>query len=766
MSNWIVKYRVAFFIISLLLVGISTGFISGNHFVNDFNSFFKEGFQEYKTYRSLKERYQHEDSVLLLVNNDDVLRFSKSLLVSIDTLSHQLENTPYALQVDSILSLPISRSDNDFFTIDYPLQEPKNLTQKKIAEIFDTIKDDSRVLGLNISKDNKTAAILLSVHINGDRIRATKEIMAYVRNVVESQKTKEPTLTIHLLGSVAFQEALLDTFAKDVRNLVPIIGLLGVIILWLLSRSIGALVGGGVVIVFSIIGAIGISGLWGTQFNQTSMLSIVLIFIIGLADCVHINTNFLLNLGLGMQKDVALRESIKHNLRPVFLTSITTALGFLSLNFNDSPPFVVLGNVTAVGVMLALLFSLGVLPFLLSVLPTKKKKLYENFPKIFEAICDFSIRRSRFCVAATVAIIGGSLLFLPQNRINNNEVGYYSASSPIYQSIEYAKDNFSGTQSFYISIQNVETDSVNDTGFLSTIEELMQWLEVQAGVNKVVSYVDILKSLNRSVHDDQEVFYRLPNSEKKANDLLTLYQLSLQNGGAINHYLDLNENVVKVTVLTDQLNNQQLIAMQIAVKQWVREKANGITVEVGGRSLMFAHMGQSVIKSMILGAVTALLTITLIMIIGLRSLRYGLIGMIPNVLPALAVYGYWGLFVGEIDVAAATAFCISLGIVVDDTLHIINKYQLFRMEGLLPEDAINKTMGLVGPALFTTTLVITSGLVVISFSGFGPNETIGMMTAPIIVLALVLDFLFLPPLLVLLDKLAVKKGMIAVRLAK
>ncbi len=758
MSNWIVKYRVTFFIISLLLVSLSAGFISGNNFVNDFNSFFKEGYQEYKTYQSLKNRYQHEDSVLLLVNNNDKnLGVSKSLLVSISTLSKKLENTPYALQVDSILSLPISRSDNDFFSIDYPLQEPKNLTQKKISEIFDTIKNDSRVLGLNISKDNKTAAILLKVRINGDRVHATREIMDHVREVVDIQRLKEPSLTVHLLGSVVFQEALLDTFAKDVRSLVPIVGLLGVFILWLLSRSIGALIGGGVVIVFSIVGAVGVSGLWGTEFNQTSMLSMVLIFIIGLADCVHINTNFLLNLGLGMQKDEALRESIKHNLRPVFLASITTALGFLSLNFNDSPPFVVLGNVTAIGVMLALLFSLGVLPFMLSVLPAQKKKLHEYFPKIFESICDFSLRRSRICVAATVIFIGGSLLFLPQNRINNNEVGYYPESSSIYQSIEYAKDNFSGIQSFYISIQNVETDSVNNTDFLLTIEELTQWLVLQTGVNKVVSYVDILKSLNQSVHDDQKDFYRLPYSEMEANDLLTLYQLSLQNGESINHYVDLNEGALKVTVLTDQLNNQQLIAMQVAIKQWVREKANGITVEVGSRSLMFAHMGQSVIKSMILGAVTALLTITLIMIIGLRSLRYGLIGMVPNILPALAVYGYWGLFVGEIDVAAATAFCISLGIVVDDTLHIINKYQLFRMEGLLPEEAINRTMGLVGPALFTTTLVLTAGLVVISFSGFGPNETIGMMTAPIIVLALVLDFLFLPPLLVFLDRLAVKK---------
>ena len=168
--------------------------------------------------------------------------------------------------------------------------------------------------------------------------------------------------------------------------------------------------------------------------------------------------------------------------------------------------------------------------------------------------------------------------------------------------------------------------------------------------------------------------------------------------------------------------------------------------------MMFAHIGKRNIISMLAGTTIALVLISLIMIIALRSFKLGLVSMVPNLVPAAMGFGIWGIFVGEIGLGLSVVTSMTLGIVVDDTVHFMSKYRRARVEkGYDSEQAVRYAFTSVGRALLVTSVVLIAGFLVLSFSAFKLNSDMGLLTALVIALALLADFLLLPPLLMKIE---------------
>jgi hypothetical protein len=168
---------------------------------------------------------------------------------------------------------------------------------------------------------------------------------------------------------------------------------------------------------------------------------------------------------------------------------------------------------------------------------------------------------------------------------------------------------------------------------------------------------------------------------------------------------------------------------------------------------MFSHIGERNIRSMLTGTALALVLISGILAVALRSVKIGLISLIPNLVPALTAFGLWGFIVGQVGLAVSVVTAMSLGIVVDDTVHFLSKYLRARREqGKSAEDAVRYSFHTVGTALWSTSLILVAGFYILTFSGFTLNADMGLLTAIVIAIALVVDFLFLPPLLMKLDR--------------
>ena len=304
------------------------------------------------------------------------------------------------------------------------------------------------------------------------------------------------------------------------------------------------------------------------------------------------------------------------------------------------------------------------------------------------------------------------------------------------------------------SLPSGEPGGISDPAYLSDVEAFADWYREQPETIHVSVITDTFRQLNRSMHGDDPAEYRLPASRELAAQYLLLYELSLPFGLDLDNQIAVDRSATRMTVATQTLSSNEVIALDRRALQWLADRApNIVSPKSAGFTLMFAHLGRRNIVAMLMGTTIALVGISLVLVFALRSLRLGLASLVPNLVPGALGFGIWGLTVGEVGVSLSMVSAMTLGIVVDDTVHFLSKYRRARRElGCAPPDAVRVAFRSVGRALLTTSLVLVAGFIVVSLSSFELNAGMGKLTALVIALALFADFFLLPPLLMKIDK--------------
>jgi len=453
--------------------------------------------------------------------------------------------------------------------------------------------------------------------------------------------------------------------------------------------------------------------------------------------------SFLHNMRAGQEKQQALKESIRINLQPIFVTSLTTALGFLSMNFSEVPPFRDLGNTVAIGITAAFFLSVFFLPALMSVLPVRVKVQEEHESRAMTLLSDFVIKHRQYLLWGTVALTAILLASASKNEINDEFVKYFSTNTEFRQDTDYLEANMTGIYTMEYSLNSGEENGMSRPDFLADVDKLSKWLRNKEEVEHVYTISDVFKRLNKNMHADNDEFYKLPDSRELSAQYLLLYEMSLPYGLDLNNQININKDSTRLVVTVKNINSQQSIVMEQEINQWIETNTSFASFYVASPNLMFSHIGERNVKTMVGGTLLALFLISLVLIIALRSLKLGLISLAPNLIPATMAFGIWGLYDGNLSIALATAVGMTLGIVVDDTVHFLSKYQ----HNNTPEEAVRYAFSSVGVALWVTTFVLVAGFMVLASSDFGMNSTMGLFTALTIAIALIVDFLFLPALL-------------------
>jgi predicted RND superfamily exporter protein len=469
---------------------------------------------------------------------------------------------------------------------------------------------------------------------------------------------------------------------------------------------------------------------------------------------VHIFNVFLLNYGNGMNKRDALASSLALNMYPIFLTSVTTAFGFLTMNFSESPPFRELGTISAIGVLGALWGSLFILPGLIMLMPFKRHHQAPRLHGLVAAVCDFVIRNNNRVFYGMLALVLIALSALPRMELNDNPIGYFSKNTPVRQASEFVEDNLSGTQIIYYSLDTGRPDGILRPEFLNSTEKFTLWLRDQPEVTNVDSITDVLKRINQILHEDNLAWYQLPRDKSVAAQYFLMYEMSLPYGLDPGNQVSRDKAAMKISVTLKNQKSQGLIAFEDRVQGWFASELPALATRGASHSLSFARIGQRNIESMLSGSFVAVILISLSLILAFRSLRYGLLSFIPNLFPAMVTLGIWSALVTEVNMAASVVFSITLGIIVDDTIHFIGKYiEARRRRGLSSEDAVRYAFSTVGVALVTTSAILALGFLILALSDFTVNSTSGMLVATTITVAIVLDLLLLPTILLKFDHL-------------
>jgi predicted RND superfamily exporter protein len=409
---------------------------------------------------------------------------------------------------------------------------------------------------------------------------------------------------------------------------------------------------------------------------------------------------------------------------------------------------------SAIGVAAAWLLSMTFLPALAAILPARTVVDRSGDTPMIERFGNMVIaNRTKLLVGVGVVAIA-VVSMTSRIQLDDRFVEYFDHSIPFRVDSDFARDNLSGIYQVEFSLGSGESGGVSNPDYLRTVDAFSEWLRAQPEVTHVNTMTDTMKRLNKSMHGDDESWYRLPDGRELAAQYLLLFEMSLPYGLDLNSLINVDKSASRLTVTLGDISSYEMRMVSERAEGWLADNAPAYMQAEGTSSaIMFAYIADRNIRSMLIGTGLAFVLISLTLIFALRSLRVGLISLIPNLTPAAMAFGVWGLFVGELGLAASVIAATSLGLIVDATVHILSKYVRARRErAMTPEDAVRYSFRTVGTALWVTTAVLVAGFAVLAFSSFRVNGELGILTAIAIAIALAIDFLLLPPLLLLFDR--------------
>ena len=398
--------------------------------------------------------------------------------------------------------------------------------------------------------------------------------------------------------------------------------------------------------------------------------------------------------------------------------------------------------------------SVTFLPALLSLLPLRTPAAKRHNDPAMAAIAELVVRHRTLLLWGSVAVVITLLAAIPRNELNDVLSHFLDESVELRQDMDFLDENLSGNTTLEYSLVSSGPGEIAEPAFLADVSAFADWYRAQPETRHVRVISDTFHALNMNMHGDDPTAYRLPASRELASQYLILYELSLPFGLDLNNQIDVSKSATRMTVTVKTLSSREVLELNARAEAWLDDHApHVLRAEGSGLALMFAHIGQRNIRAMLVGTIIAFLGVSVILIAFFRSLRLGLVSLVPNFVPGVMGFGIWGLTVGEVGLALSVVMAMTIGIVVDDTVHFLSKYRHARREhGYTPDDAVRYTFQKVGRALFTTTAILVSGFLVLGLSEFFPTSQMGQLTTVVIALALVADFVLLPPLLMAVDR--------------
>jgi len=754
-AEFVIRFKwltVLLSIVWVMLMGAGAQYLT---FINDYRVFFGDDNPELIAFENIQDTYSRSDNAMLLLVPKDGKVFTRPTLQAVAWLTERAWETPYSTRVESITNYQHTSAVEDDLLVEDLTFEPGKLSDEDLLRIRDIALTEPVLVNRLISPGAQVTGVNINIELPGvDPVVENPEVVVFIRELREEFREKFPDIEVRLTGIVMMNQAFPEAMVYDMSTLFPLMLLIFIVVLYFWVRGFAGTVATFMIIMFSIAGAMGLAGWFGIALTPPSFSAIMIIPTMAIADSVHVLMNYVLAMRHGETKHDAMVDSIRINMQPVFLTSVTTAIGFLSMNFSDAPPFRDLGNIVAMGVMIAFVLSVTFLPAISMILPGRQKVEDTTSSVMMRRFAEFVIaKRTKLLVFMSIACLV-LISFVPKNELNDDFVKYFSERIEFRRDADFASKNLSGLYLLNYSLESGEDGGVSEPAFQQKIEEFANWFREQPEIIHVNVISDTFKRLNRSMHGDDDAYYRLPEQRDLAAQYLLLYEMSLPYGLDLNNQLNIDKSATRMVVMLKNMTTNTVLDLEQRARQWLVDNApKSMQTDGASPTLMFSHIGERNIRSMLFGTTIALILISIILIFALRSFKIGLISLIPNLIPAALAFGVWGIAVGQVGLALSVVTGMTLGIVVDDTVHFLSKYLRARREkNLSSEDAVRYAFNTVGLALVVTSIVLIAGFLVLTFSAFQLNSNMAFMTAVTIVFALLADFLLLPPLLMALDR--------------
>ena len=760
MHAWRDRYIAALLRYRWLVVSGATlvmlAMAAGGRFItvsNDHRILFGEDNPQLAAYDALEDTYTATNTALIAVAPRKGSVFGRETLDAIEQLTEAAWLAPYSTRVDSLTNYTYSEALGDDLTVGPLVEDALSLSDEELGRVERVARGSVELVGRMLAEDGRVAGLAINfIPPAGSHDAAVMELNQYLDGMLDEARSRHPEIDFYLTGDIVMQRAFAQATQDDLEKLTPVVFLLIVGVAFAILRSISGAASMVVMILFSVATAMGLAGWNQTVFSPVNAGVPIIVMAITVAQSVHITTMTLTAMRRGLDKAEAIAESLRVNAFPVFLASLTTVIGFLSLNASDSPPFHTLGNYVAFGVACTFAYSMSLLPSLLAILPLRVKAAAPGEVTLFDRFGDFVVERRKPLLWLTTLPALFLLAGIFRIELNDSLPNYFSERYEFKRHSDFIIENLTGLESQEYSLDSGTEGGITDPGYLRQIDAFAQWSRSQPEVTYVRVFSDTMKRLNMNMNGDDPAYYRLPEDQALATQYLLLYELSLPFGMDLNDRMDIGKSSTRMSVVMRNITSNEQQALAGRARRWLQDNAPALTTEASGLSVIVSHITERNIQSMLRGTVIAMALISLVLVVVFKSVRFGLLSLIPNFIPAGMSFGLWGYLVGRVGIAASVVTVVAFGIIVDDTIHFLTKYLKSRREGSPAADAVRYAFSTVGKALGTTTAVLSAGFLVFAASGFEVSWSLGILVAMTIMFAFLADFLLLPPLLMAFDR--------------
>ena len=751
-GEFILNNRFLVFVALAIFMILSSAGASKLFFDNDYRAFFGSANPQLEAFEELQNTYTKIDNVqFAIVPEANKTAVDAKVLAVVEELTELAWQIPYSIRVDSISNYQHTEVYEDDLIVEDLYSSANELSLEAIQRIKRVVTTEPALTGRLHDADQRATAVSVTIQLPGLDPNEVVEVSEAARKLAQYIEDKYG-LEIKLGGIAMFNNAFLEASMNDMMTLVPAMYFVILLVTYLLVRSIYATFAVLLLIVPSIITAMGFGGWIGVGLTPPSASAPTIITTLAVADSIHFLMTYLQKKREGMLNRASILYSISINAKPIFLTSITTAIGFLSLNFSDSPPFHDLGNITAFGVMAAWLFSMTLLPILISFVDIQPKQTANRLNRSMTKFGTF-VANNYFRVFITSLVVSTALILgITKNEINDDFLKYFDEDIQFRSDTDWISNNLTGLNQIQFNMHSGASDGISNPEFLNKVENFVVWARQHEQVTNVQSITDVFKRLNRDLNSADQDYYNIPTNRELAAQYLLLYELSLPFGLDLTNQISIDKSSTQVVVTIEDLTTNE-------IKSWIAEAESFLTDQAGldavaaGPTVMFSYIAERNIQGMLYGTFYAVLIISAIILIALRDVTLGLISLVPNILPAALAFGIWGMLVGQVNMAVAVVTGMALGVIVDDSVHFLTKYQHARKKlNLEPRESVISAFGGVGTALMVTTVILVAGFMILAQSSFGLNSAMASLTAIALVMALIADFTLLPALLLMFDK--------------
>jgi len=694
-----------------------------------------------------EQRFAQNNNLLFVLTLSDESVFSAEGLSVVDEITQRAWELPYASRVDSITNFPLIQSEDDSFGVESLHDRGLPTTAEGLSAARAEVEADPWAAGFLVNDAGDVTAVNVLFIIPPEATKEIAEIMAAVDELQTDVATEHPDAQIYVTGNVALMNAFAESAVRDLTWLIPMSLFLVVFIAYAFLQDFWLVAALAVYLLLCSLGAMGAAGWVGYILNPATVSSPIIIMTLGLASIIHFMSGIQTALTQNRTVPEAVDFALEENRYPITVTIATTAFGFICMNAAASPPLRELGNIVVVGLTIALGLALWGMPIVLRRLPIRPREMPSR--KLLSRFIGWVVRWHVAIVLFTVGIFAFASSGISQIRFDDDFIRYFDDSFDYRIASDFTEDHLTGLNILEFAFEAGSPQGINDPGYVERLDQFTNWLRAQPGVVHVTSLSDKIRQIHHAIEPGAPPG-ELPGRSDLVAQYLLLFELSLPPGNDIADRINADRSATRVTAIMQHVTSAEIRALNARAIAWLAVN-NPVETQQGGRSInyFFSALSLANIKAMIGGTVLALVLISFIVLIALQDVRLGAISLVSNVLPLLAGFGIWGYTVGYVGIPSSVVAAMTFGIVVDDTIHLLLRFKRARAGGHSTEAALRIAFVDVGRAVVITSLALTGGFMLLTFSGFEINASIGLFISIIVVCALIIVLTLVPSLVLL-----------------